>query len=337
MSDSQSTEVIRATQPQDVLAAIPVLLGFHPTASLVGLALTESSSRVALTVRLDIGPPGATARAMVRALSSARPESVLLVGYPEEVGTSAQAEVHEALRAIRAEGETRGWSVLDLLVVAGGRWWSLLCQEECSDGDCCSAERQPLRTEESPILAEAVYGGAVVHASREQRGELLRLVVDEQEALAASRAVQTAGSPEPDESPEVAWGSVGSWLSSAQRGEPELSITQAARVALALRRGDIRDRCYMQIADGDAEAWVDVWTRVLQRVAGSLRSGPAAMVAMASYLAGDGALANMAVATAREHDPSHPGARLVADLMSHLVPPTTVRDVLHDLARTPDE
>ena len=59
----------------------------------------------------------------------------------------------------------------------------------------------------------------------------------------------------------------------------------------------------------------------MRRVPPTLVAGPAAVLAVAAWLAGDGALAWCAVERCRAVDPDHSLARLVADLLDEACPP----------------
>ena len=83
---------LRLSNPGDLVATVPVLMGFHPVDSLVLIALGgRSRRRIGLTVRLDLPPPdvvGATsgvAEAAVQALFADTPEeaAVIVIGPVE--------------------------------------------------------------------------------------------------------------------------------------------------------------------------------------------------------------------------------------------------------------
>jgi hypothetical protein len=65
-----------------------------------------------------------------------------------------------------------------------------------------------------------------------------------------------------------------------------------------------------------------LWTDLVRRAPADLRAAPAAVLAMAAWFAGHGALAWCAVDRAEEAAPGHTLARLVGDLLAAAVAPT---------------
>jgi hypothetical protein len=111
---------IRLRGPADVLAALPYQLGYHPTDSLVVVAVRDGV--IGLVARLDL--PAAhdladAAVATVEPLLRERPDSVLLVGYESEAGAA-----RPLLDAVADLVSDAGLQVADRLVVRDGRWYS---------------------------------------------------------------------------------------------------------------------------------------------------------------------------------------------------------------------
>ena len=74
---------VRISDPGEIAAALPHLLGFHPRESVVVIGLGgRSGSRVGLTVRADLPGPGdarPAAASLARALRTDRPAAALVV------------------------------------------------------------------------------------------------------------------------------------------------------------------------------------------------------------------------------------------------------------------
>src|SRR5512139_3739564 len=113
--------------PDDVVAALPYQLGYHPHDSVVVVSLRRR--RVGLVARCDL-PAAQHVEEVVSSLLGPllrdRPTSVVLVGY-EEVAEAS----HPVLLALVEQVERAGIEVLDVAVVRDGRRYSPICSEPC--------------------------------------------------------------------------------------------------------------------------------------------------------------------------------------------------------------
>ena len=83
----------------------------------------------------------------------------------------------------------------------------------------------------------------------------------------------------------------------------------------------LRDEAWRWLTRATASSYVDFWTDVVRRSPTALVPGPAAVLAFAAWLAGEGALAWCAVDRAREVEPEHSLAGLVADMLMSATAP----------------
>lgn len=139
---------IRLRGPADILAALPFQLGYHPNNAVVVIALADRA--IGLVQRIDLPPDehvDEAVAALLPALGREQPDAVLLVGY--ESREAASLPVLDALDDACGELEI---TVLDRLVVRGGRWFA----PDCTTG-CCPAEGAPLpEPAETPAVADFV-------------------------------------------------------------------------------------------------------------------------------------------------------------------------------------
>jgi hypothetical protein len=121
---------IRLSGLADVLTVLPYQLGFHPHRCLVVVSLRGArSSRMGLVQRIDLPPPehiGDAVAAMLAPLLRERPGAVLLIGFEDCEGES-RAMLDEMDDACL----THGVRVEDRMVVRGGRWFDLDCDQSC--------------------------------------------------------------------------------------------------------------------------------------------------------------------------------------------------------------
>jgi hypothetical protein len=75
------------------------------------------------------------------------------------------------------------------------------------------------------------------------------------------------------------------------------------------------------LARGDARRAVELWSDAVRRLPDTYVAGPAAVLAFAAWLLGDGALAWCAVDRCRDAEPTHSLAGLVAQLLESATSP----------------
>jgi hypothetical protein len=79
-------DVVKLSGPADLVAAVPHLLGFVPTESIVLMSLRGPRQRVGLTLRFDLAPPAsdiAVARGLAHRIRQDNPDSVTIVVLTE--------------------------------------------------------------------------------------------------------------------------------------------------------------------------------------------------------------------------------------------------------------
>jgi hypothetical protein len=85
---------------------------------------------------------------------------------------------------------------------------------------------------------------------------------------------------------------------------------------------DARDAAWVGLGRACARDHVELWTDLVRRAPDHLAAAPAAVLALAAWLAGEGALAWCAVDRVHEVDPDHTLAALVGDMLVAAVPPS---------------
>src|SRR3954469_18155508 len=84
---------IRIASPQDTLAIVPLLLGFHPRRSLAAMALKPPRGRVAFTMRVDVDllPAAELAEMVAERLAHGEASEAIVVLYDPEHCVEAQS------------------------------------------------------------------------------------------------------------------------------------------------------------------------------------------------------------------------------------------------------
>jgi hypothetical protein len=337
MSKSWSTTrpPMRLKSPVDVLAAVPTLFGFHPHDSLV---LVTIDARERFHVRVDLPGEGSADTVDVVADHLAavcrrhRVTGVVVAVYTTDRGRA------EAMFAALSEVFRRdGVDVPEAIRADGSRWWPLT---GC-DGPCCPADGTPYDLSSHEFTAEAVLDGQVTLGSREELVDSLRPAGPQEvapvraAAAIATRRVQGAvrsplGLPKGAGRRAHLVGE-GSWVECRvsqflDDGEP-LGADDVGRMVVALVAIEVRDVAWALMNRGNAARHVALWRDVVRRCPDELVAPPAALLAFAAWLKGDGALAWCAVDRCQAVAPGYGMARLLTHALAGAVPPTSWRPV----------
>ena len=141
--------------PHDLLAAVPFLIGYHPSNSLVLISVKADALEMAMRIDFPINPPDGAYALLASHLKRDHADGALLVAYePEgiEAGPEVLRNAADAVAALEIP-------IRELMLVRNGRWRSLLC----SDENCCPADGNPIEDfQNSRITAEQVANGKVL-------------------------------------------------------------------------------------------------------------------------------------------------------------------------------
>ncbi len=229
--------------PRDVLAVLPYQLGYHPSDSVVVIAL--HGGQVGLVARADLPPAGqeeVAVAALLPPLLRDPPDVVMLVGYEDDPGSSLAV-----LSLLGAALDEAGVRLADAVVVRDGRWFGTTCDEQC-----CPPEGQRL-----PDPAEIPAVAAFVHAERAplaDRGDLAGLVAGDLDAcagvaaaVAALRARRAAGRPL--RRPVRVWGRIAA-IGEDRMSVGDIAVADVAAACCSLRDLEWRDALIAWLAPG---------------------------------------------------------------------------------------
>ena len=299
--DDPPTPLVART-PEDVLAAVNVVLGFEPSSSVVMLTF---GGRESFHARLDL-PQGDGDQELEELLDqllepalSHRVRVVIFVLYSGD-----EVAARRVGRRLTDRFEKHRIRVLEVIRAHERRWYS-------TGHAGVPAWGVPYDVTSHPFTVQSVVDGQVIHGSREELAGLLHgpLTGVEKVERARRRAVPLA----PD---QVATAVLGA-LPCGRFADQTL-----AGVLLGLTDVDGRDAAWADLDRSTARQHVALWTDVVQRSPGDLVAAPAAVLALAAWLAGHGALAWCAVDRCQEVEPANSLARLVSDLLVTAVPPS---------------
>lgn len=289
--------------PEDLLAFVPVALGFVPERS---IALLTFGPGPGFHARVDLPAYPADIDTVVEALVDPclrhDVERVVLVLYAD--GPGAVRELADRLESGFAR---EGIVVFEMLCADGRRWFPMLPGRPPGHYDGV-----PYDVSCHPFAAQAVVAGLVTHASRD--------------ALAASLAPDPASTAAVSAALRDITPAQGSWVRGLTRRHARDGTVpgpaELARLLVSVADPVVREAAWCAMTREDSRAHVALWTAVLRAAPRGLVVGPAAVLGFASWLAGHGALAWCAVERALEADPDCSLAETVSGLLVAAVSPT---------------
>ncbi|HYF73888.1 MAG TPA: DUF4192 domain-containing protein [Nocardioides sp.] len=301
--------VLTVRRPEDALALVPVVLGFTPADSIV--MLTFGAARP-FHARCDLPPtadglPDAVSALLDPALAHGV-RRVLFVVYSEDA-----ALARDAAWALYGAFERADVAMIDVLHADGRRWASGL--GERPGAPACGV---PYDVSGHPFLAQAVLAGRVVHASRDDLRDTLAADPVGTGRVVAALAGRTGDPPGPHP-PDAVWAAELVERHVADGSSPD--DDDVARLLRGLLETPVRDAACASLRRPTAARHVAFWTDVVRRTPVPLLAAPAALLALAAWQAGHGALAWCALDRCAEADEDYRLAALVAQALEHAVAP----------------
>ncbi|MFG3379584.1 DUF4192 domain-containing protein [Streptomyces sp. NPDC047999] len=354
---------ITLRSPAELADALPYMMGFHPSDSIVLVTLHGRSGRFGGRLRVGIPPsseewePVATeiADCLIRGSEhrGARPDGMLVFLCQDPVAGESPASVTARLRPLaqwlRTACGTLDVPVYEALCISGGRYWSYCCP----DARCCPPEGTPLALPGTSVLAAAAaYAGVQVSGTQREiearmtprpkadaaAGEwaldeagcatALRLAGGTGRRRLAVETLQTAKALLERLARAPRTGGAGA----ADAADDRLvADSEAARVIIGLQDRRTRDRAAQWMEGPSAEAALRLWRSLARRCTGGYRSYAAAPLTLAGWVSwstGDEPSARVALGLALRADPEYVFARLLHQACNAGLDPETLRHCL---------
>lgn len=293
---------MKATCPEDLLAFVPIAIGFSPTRSVVMLCVEGARQ---FHARVDLPAEASDADDVLEALL--RParrhgvRTVVFVVYDDDTVVADEAAwcLYEGFTAA-------GIEVFELLRVHDDHYFAVL------PGRGSKAYRGiPFEAAHHPFAVEAVVGGRVTHSSR----EALAVTVT-RDPVGSDQVAGLLADAEPL-APAAMRPCISRLVAARVPAPPDV----VAALALALAQPDHRDEAWRWLTRENAASHVEFWSDIVRRTPEALVPGPASVLAFTCWLAGEGALAWCAVDRARSVAPEHSLAGLVAEMLMSATSP----------------
>lgn len=320
---SHTTSRLTARCPEDLLAMVPVVLGFVPHDSLTMLTFEAARPFHARVDLPDTADDDALAELVACLREPAVRHRVRLVAFV--VHSHDPVAARRTWRALRRGFAAVGIEVAEALRADGRRWYPLR-----GGGRLLAEVGVAYDVRHHPFLVQAVVEGRVTHPDRDALAASLlpdpalvaRLLGELDAEATAARMASWCG--------DGARGALladGAWVERLVREHvadaAAPSDADAARLVTCLQLPCLRDAAWQDVARTNAAAHVTWWGDLLRRTPPGAEAPVAGMLAFSAWLAGHGALAWCAVDVALAADPDHGLAGTVAQLLGAAVPPSS--------------
>lgn len=316
------------TSAHDLITAIPFLLGFHPTDSIVMIAIKDEA--IGLAMRIDL-PPSLDSDAIDQLASHLvrdEADAALLVAYTPDSRDDGDA----LLISLGAGFIRHGIAIQESIVVSHNRYRSIICRDE----NCCPPFGKELPDiEGSQIAAEHVLAGVPMPFS--DIAELVDsigadptsldtewsdfvnqfFIADDAEELGALRrdGVETM---------ELL-------IDEYRLGHGARDRTLVARMIGRMSDVQIRDYALGIHTEDTYDIYFSMWRELLRLAPRGFVAPIACIVAAMSYESGDGALAQKALDRAFSDDEMYPLAGLLRRVFNAGWPPESFAQMRAEL------
>lgn len=315
--------------PHDLLAAVPFLIGYHPTDSLVLISVKSDSLEMAMRIDFPNNPPEGSYQLLASHLKRDNSEGALIVAYEPADSLAGPEVLHNVADAVAS----LDIPIRELMLVRNNHWRSLLC----NDDKCCPPEGNQIEEfVNSRIAAEQVASGKVLPFSdSEGLTHSISATILAKDINWNAQVVGFRVDPDANNLNELQRDGAESILLLAdfysQTGFCK-DYDLMARVLGRLSDIQVRDFALGCHNEETLNSYWAMW-RDLLRIAPPKFVAPVASVfASIAYENGEGALAHRALDRAIEDDPEYSLARLLRRVFSSGWPPSgfaQLRSELH--------
>jgi Domain of unknown function (DUF4192) len=330
---------IRLNSVAGFLAAVPHLLGFHPSQSMVVVGLDARRGRIVLALRYDLPDPPDPARSQeitghaVAVLKKRRIKTAIAAGY------GAGTLVTPVAEQLRAGLRGAAIALRDLLRVQDGRYFSYVC----TNPGCCPPEGVPFDELAHPAATALTAAGMPARPDRAslvaslapltgQATESMRRAT-ERALLRTEELIASSGAPgSPWLVVEAGREAVRSAIGIYRRGGQITDHDQLAWLSVTIADLRVRDDAWARMDPRHRAQHRRLWTDVVRHACEPYVPAPASLLAFTAWQSGEGALANVAIERALAADPEYSMAHLLGQALDAGLPPSAAR-----LSMTPEE
>ncbi|MFI9626240.1 DUF4192 domain-containing protein [Streptomyces sp. NPDC052042] len=348
--------------PAELADALPYLMGFHPSDSVVMVALHGGRGRFGGRLRLGIPEAPHEWPAVAEQLAEclikgserrgARPDAIVVFLCRDPAEGENGNQVMERLRPLAQNLRTACGAldvpVLEALCISDGRYWSYCCPDE----RCCPVEGNRMAMPGTSVMAAAAaYAGIQVRGTlREMEARLAPLatsaVAEQQRALDSAGAelipkiLDEVGREDVCRQTLDLVRRLMERLREAPTTTPSASDVdddrlighdEAAAVILGLQDRETRDRAAEWMEGPEADCALRLWRALARRCVAPYEEHAAAPLTLAGWVSwstGDEPGARVALGLALRADPHYTFAQLLHEACNQGLDPETLRRCL---------
>ena len=305
--------------PEDLLSAVPFLLGFHPEDSLVLVGLTSES--ISLAMRIDYPPEIDLdeVEKLADHLGRNNCESALLIAYTPDYDDGGE----EILESIQSACELRSIQIRESIIVHNSLWRSLIAR----------GRPQPLpELRDSRIAAEQVIDGRPMPLLN--ISEVKKSISAIETPAALRSAIAEISEIDYSEDPNSAQREGARALLVLRSGGVEMVANNERLVALVLvrlRDLQVRDFAMGLLDQGDMQLQAALWKSLFRIAPSGYRAPVGCLFAQAAYELGDGALAHRTLDLVLEDDATYSLAHLLRRAFAAGWPPSHFQQMRTEL------
>jgi len=303
VNDHSPVRTLRASTPDDIAAFVPLALGFVPARSVVMISVGTAGLHARVDLPHDPDDVDDVVEALLRPARRNGVTAVLFVVYDDDTTVA-----DEAVWALREAFEEDGICVKEALRIHDDHWFAVL-----PGAPLAAYQGVRFALSDHRFTAQGVFDGRVTHASREALRETL---TPDLAGVARTRALLGRAD-------DVPVGGLRRLVQAHLDAGTTFTDEELADVAVTVVSGPRRDEVWAWLDRARGMRAVALWSDAVRRLPDSHVAAPAAVLAFAAWLSGNGALAWCAVDRSRDVDPGHSLANLVAGLLDSATSPAT--------------
>lgn len=322
-TDRQSVHTIRTTG--ELISAVPALLGYLPDESLIAVAFRDNQFLLVARAHLTELTGPAAPWAFIGAIAEHCVDVIHLIVVSNRQPDHGAPPHQDLVDAVRDAAQAAG------IHLAHPAWTPAMDTDTpwcCYDCDRAGTLTDPHLCD---LALTAVVRGTVIHPTRDGIADHLTLAEDDHVLAARARRITDTLADHTTE-PIVPIGrgyhQVRTAIEATHRGLPPRSDQQIVELAAALCHPRTRDRCLGFSLCSRNDAAELLWTALVRSTPAPYRAEPAALLAVAAYLRGAGALANAALDIALRANPRHRLADLLRRALACAMSPAELADML---------
>jgi hypothetical protein len=316
------------TSAHDLITAVPFLIGFHPTNSLVLIAVKDGAIGLAMRIDLPSHIDSDEIDLLAHHFIRDQAQAALLVAYmPQE-----RSDGDSLLISLGAGLIRNGIEIQESLLISGGRYRSIICR----DGMCCPAAGKALPAiEDSAIAAEHVVAGIPMPYG--DISELIDSISADSQSLSKEWISDVSGYLVDEDSPEIGplrrdgVEAMLLLLDEFRIGRGPTDQRLVARVIGRMSDVQVRDYAMGVHQEDNYDLFFAMWRELLRLSPVGSVAPIACIVAAMAYENGDGALAQRALDRAISDNASYPLAALLRRVFNAGWPPQSFAQMRSEL------